>query len=272
MRLLEFPKDKQEQILKDILAYSRDIDYSKKNNLEIITDSWEIVCNRIGREDPYREVKNHYNLEIEKMSGDIKRAIETSGDKFVSAVKMAILGNLIDFAIESDFEWDALTRKIAGAENIQFTVDDSGKLYEGLKKAETLLYIGDNCGEIVFDKIFIEGIKKEFPGVSVSYAARGKPIANDVTMEDALMVGMDKIARVVDNGDSALGTIMYRVSAEFKKMFDEADIIISKGQANFESLFDLERGGIFFLFMAKCGIIAKLLGVDPLSILCLEKK
>jgi len=139
----------------------------------------------------------------------------------------------------------------------EFTTDHSTELKRKLEKAKTVLYLGDNAGEIVFDKLFIGTINHP----DLTYVVRGAPIINDVTMEDADYVGMKDIAKVITSGYDAPSTIVNKSSEQFREYFDKADIIISKGQGNLEGLLPLNDKRIFFLLMVKCDVIAELLNV-----------
>jgi uncharacterized protein with ATP-grasp and redox domains len=220
--------------------------------------------------DPYEKIKRYYNKEILNVADKIRNLIKEADDKFDVALKIAITGNLIDFMASHTFDEKVLMERIGKARELNMPVDHSKRLYEKLKTANTLLYLGDNCGEIVLDKIFIEYIKTAFPGIKVYFAVRGKPIVNDVTVEDAHMVNMQEVAEIISNGDGSLGTVIQNASAEFRTVFYKADVIISKGQGSFESLSEIDRNDIFFLFMAKCNRVAKLLEVANLSIVCAE--
>jgi len=155
---------------------------------------------------------------------------------------------------------------------ISLVVDHSESLYQRLKTARSLMYLGDNCGEICLDKLFIKYIKKEFPNIKIYFGVRGQAIVNDVTLEDAQMVAMEEVAEVIENGDSSLGTVIERVSDEFREKFYNADVVIAKGQGNYESLSEIDRNNVFHLFMAKCNPVSNSLGVKTLSIVCVENE
>ena len=267
--VLNLPRNDEEKILKAVLKYLSTADYSKCNP-EIMGEIWKIICNLINNSNPYRLLKNYYNIEIEKMHNEIVSIIEETNDKFLTCLKIAIVGNLIDFAAKHTFKMEDLKQRLTDSKNIQLTVDHSKQLYHKLGNTESLLYLGDNCGEIVLDKIFIKYIKQEFPNIKVFYGVRGKPIVNDVTQEDAQMVDMASVAEVIDNSDGSLGTVIEKTSEKFRKIFYNADIIISKGQGNYESLLSIDRDNIFFLFMAKCEPIAEILNIETMSIVCIE--
>jgi len=188
------------------------------------------------------------------LEGDIRKEIDKSVNPFQTALRYALAGNIIDFGPPEPF--DVLETLAEAASKIP-AIDHSKILYEELQRATTVLYLGDNAGEIVLDKIFISVI--DHP--NLWFATRGAPVINDVTTEDAENVGMTDVAKVISNGYDAPSTLLKQCSPEFKKVFDEADIIISKGQGNLEGLINNKKQKIFFLFMVKCDVIGRLIGV-----------
>ncbi|MBP2630012.1 MAG: hypothetical protein H6Q70_640 [Firmicutes bacterium] len=259
----------REIIMRDVLGYLHETNY-RRSNPEVIKGTWDIITKHIKNINPYREIKNYYNREIINIADKIRNIINDSDDKFMVALKIAITANLIDFAASHTFDEKILFEKINSINEQIMPIDDSEKLFESLKTAKTLLYLGDNCGEIVLDKIFIEYIHKVFPNIKVYFGVRGEPIVNDVTIEDADMVKMEEVAEVITNGDGSLGTVIEKTSLAFKDVFYKADVIIAKGQGNYESLSEINRSHIFFLFMAKCNAVASSLNVANLSIVCCE--
>ncbi len=222
----------------------------------------------LKRDDLYKEIKDFYNNKILGIEKDIKKQIELSEDKFLTAVKLSILGNIIDFGAKKEVDNEKLIKDISTIDSFKLEIDNSNSLYESLKKSKTVLYLADNCGEIVFDKIFMEYIKNNFKDIEIFCAVRGEPIINDATLEDALSVGIDKVATIISNGDSAPGTIIENTTDEFKNIFKSADTVISKGQGNYESLSNTDKSSLFFLFMAKCTLIANELNVPKMSLIC----
>ena len=269
--MLEIDSVKKEKIMKEVLNYLSDADYSKCNP-EIIGGTWNIITNHIKNDDPYKEIKKFYNIEILKLTELIEAIIEKSENSFKTALKIAILGNIIDFAAKHEFDDKVLKNKIMDVENIYLEVDDSDILYEKLKNAKTLMYLGDNCGEISLDKSFIKYIKNEFPKLEIYFGVRGKTVLNDVTIIDAQMVAMEEVAKVISNGDDSLGTVIERVDKDFKNKYYNADVVIAKGQGNYESLSETDRSDVFHLFMVKCDVVADLVGAKNLSIVCVENK
>ncbi len=219
----------------------------------------QILKSYTHNSDPYKKVKKGNNDQAIIMLPELEYLIQQSDDRFSTALRLAIAGNIIDFAASDNFDLQAT---IDRALLTEFATDHSNQLRDRLKKAKTVLYLGDNAGEIVFDKLFIRII--DHP--RLIYAVRGAPIINDATMEDAEYVGMHEVANVISNGYDAPSTIPEKSSREFKQYFQEADLIISKGQGNLEGLFPLSDERIFFLLMVKCNVIADFLQVKKDSL------
>lgn len=185
-----------------------------------------------------------------------KKMVATADRPLYAAAKLAVIGNIIDYGAHSVQEDIIAQINAFIAQDLK--VDMRTELEMELEKAKSVLYLGDNCGELVFDKLFIETIQHP----NLTYAVRGFPVINDVTMDDARKVGMDRVCRLLSNGADAPATILDRSSPEFRAAFEKADLIISKGQGNFEGLMGTERSNIFFLLIAKCNPMATMLGVN----------
>jgi len=208
--------------------------------------------------DPYKEIKTKHNRLTLKKYPELKGIIECSREPLLTAVKLAIVGNIMDPAAKGYFDLEKTQEKTLKAD---LTIDHYQKFVQPLDKARTILYLGDNAGEIVFDKILIEEIDKRAQGQEVYYAVRGAPIINDVTLNDAQEVSMSEIAQVISNGSDIPGTILDLCSKDFLKIYGKADIIIAKGQGNYESLSDEGDDRIYFLLQVKCPVIARHIGV-----------
>lgn len=205
-------------------------------------------------DDPYKREKQQFNELLLSLEDDIRDEIHLSTDPFRTALCYALAGNIIDFGPRKPF--DALKTISEASLKIPYK-DHSAELKEALKEATTVLYLGDNAGEIVLDKLFIETIHHP----NLYFAVRGYNIINDVTLEDAERTGMTKVAQVISNGYDAPSTIINRCSPEFREIYQKADFIISKGQGNLEGLIDVTDKKIFFLLMVKCHVIAELIRV-----------
>ena len=203
-----------------------------------------------GNNDPYKKLKNKYNLFAKKILPDLEVMVNNSDDPFEIAVKIAIAGNIIDFGAMSDKGENNFFNNIKDTINGE-TKGDIPLLKERIAKAENILWLGDNTGEIVLDRLLLEQIDKN----KVTYAVRGKPVLNDATMEDAVDTGLTKIVKVIDNGVDIPGTVVSCCSDQFRAEFAKADLIISKGQGNYETL-DHDDKRIAFLFKVKCKVVA----------------
>jgi uncharacterized protein with ATP-grasp and redox domains len=206
-----------------------------------------------GVADPFKAHKDRSIENALSLYGEVKSAVESSDDPLRMAVRMAIAGNVIDLGANPDFD---LEREMGNALEKDLPEDHYESFRCRLENARTILYLGDNAGETVFDRILIETMGKE-----TIYAVRDIPIINDATMEDARKSGLGEVARIVSSGCDAPGTILKRCSREFLSLFASADLIVSKGQGNFESLSG-EEAPTFFLLKVKCPVIARHLGAD----------
>ena len=214
--------------------------------------------------DPYKKEKKESNDLILNMYAELKKNVIGSSNPFEKALRLAISGNIIDYGVGNTFDIDGAMYKV---QNSNFAIDDSKELKEKISKAETVLYLGDNAGEIVFDKLFIETIIHP----NLYYAVRGAAIINDATIEDAHYINMNQVADVISNGYDAPSTVLDKCSTEFKEIFEKADVIISKGQGNLEGLLDQTDKEIFFLLMVKCQVISEKLGVNKGDFVVMKK-
>lgn len=205
----------------------------------------------VGVNDPYRSAKDHQNRMALNMLPDLKKRIDSAADPFDLAMRAAIAGNVIDLGVPGSVTEQRILDTIEKCLSEPLVGDPAG-FRAAAEKAQEILYITDNAGEIVFDRLLIE--KLELSRVTV--AVRGAPAINDATMPDAIAAGLDQIVEVIDNGSDAPGTLLSECSHEFRRRFNKADLIISKGQGNFETLSD-EPGNIYFLFKAKCKVISE---------------
>lgn len=260
----------EKETLRKVLSFFATADYSKSTP-ELVGGAWDIMTEQFGERDLYRSVKYSLNKKLLTISENIEKQIKDLSEpeqKFRLALCSDIAGNLIDFAASDSLNFDTFEKKLEEVQNTKFGVDDSNVLYEKLKTAKTVLWLGDNCGEIALDKMFAKVVKELFPNVNIFYTVRGMAVMNDVTLVDAEDVDMSSVATVITNGDKSAGTVLDCVSQEFKDLFFAADVVISKGQGNFEGLYYPPRKDIFFLYMAKCSVTAKMADVPVKSIVC----
>ena len=244
----------------------------QKTTPEIMGELYLLIKDHVGREDPYAEVRKHYNSLLMKESDQWEERILSSPSPLEAAVRFAILGNMIDFSALDSVPEDDLMDRLNHAPELELKVNDCPSLARKLAKAETILYIGDNCGEVCMDRLLIRQMKRCNPAARVVYVVRGAPVVNDVIQADADMARMEREATVISNGDTSQGHVLDRVSGECEELYRQADLIISKGQGNYECLSEAPRPGIFYLLMTKCPQIAGALGVPVGSAVCLESK
>jgi len=226
------------------------------SNPKIATEINRIAKIKLGNANLYAEEKLKANNILLKKYSYWQTIVNQSENPFSTAAKLSVIGNIIDYGAQSVN--DNISDQIEFLYKKDLKIDMTAELKNEISKAKSVLYLGDNCGEIVFDKLFIETMKHQ----NITFVVRGAPVINDVTLEDANQVGMDNICRVISNGFDAPSTLIELCSDEFAAEYNNADLIISKGQGNFEGLMESTHPNIFFLLIAKCDPIAKLLGVN----------
>ncbi len=219
---------------------------------------YRIIKEITGVVDPYKQIKEDSINEALSLIPDLKQIIDESDNRLLTAVRIAIAGNVIDFGVNETF---SLIEDIGKILVQDFAVSDFNYFKSAVKKAEKILYIGDNAGESVFDKLLIEEMGKK-----TIYAVREIPVINDSTYEDAVNSGLADVAEIISSGVKAPGTILNQCNDEFLELFQSADMVISKGQGNYEGLSDVNRP-LFFLLKAKCEVIAKDIGVKKNDII-----
>ncbi|MGD2094329.1 MAG: ARMT1-like domain-containing protein [Phycisphaerales bacterium] len=205
-----------------------------------------------GVADPYLEVKNRFNKLALQMYPELKERVENSADPLETAVRLAIAGNIIDFGVNSTVEQGKVEKTIAESLTEPLEKKALEQFKEATSQAKDILYLGDNAGEIVFDRLLVE----QLPCEKITFVVKGSPILNDATIEDAQIVGLTDIVKVIDNGSDAPGTILESCSEAFRRRFDESDLLIAKGQGNYETLSDTDKE-IFFLVKPKCNVLAR---------------
>lgn len=243
-----------EQIMRELLSWVSKIDFDRRP--PVIAQHIHRRLRQIsGVEDPYRAAKDRHNLVALGLYPKLKAKVEASPDPLSTAVQFAVTGNVMDLGAKGGLgESDILPLLEESAE--QRIVGDMSFFGKTVAGARNILYLADNAGEIVFDRLLIEQLS---PG-RVTLAVRGGPVINDATLVDARVAGLHGIVEVVDNGSDAPGTIIDDCSEDFRDRFSRADLVIAKGQGNYETL-SSEEQRIFFLFRAKCPVVAAHVGV-----------
>jgi len=228
-----------------------------------------------GEPDPFAEEKEQSNRMALEAAPEVRRLIARSGQPLRTAVEFAIAGNSIDLGVASDLDLTQAMQQLVEDEESRIGAEAPENfslpaLKTDLDGADTLLFIADNAGEIVFDMLLIEQLRADFPQLKITVAVRHAPIINDATLEDAQAIGLTELVPVISSGSEAPGTILSMCNAEFMELFNSADVVISKGQGNYETLSEVDRG-MYFLFKTKCKVIARHSGSEVGDIMLVRK-
>ena len=232
---------------------------------EVASYVYEKMAELANKKDLYDEVKKLSTKKALSFVPLLKEKLKNSDNKFLTATKIAVAGNVIDLAACIEFDLEEEFEKIFETE---FAHDDFDKLEIEIKKAKQILVIGDNVGEHIFDYMFIETLQELFSHVEVYYMVRGNPIINDVTMIEALEANLDKLCNLVDSGVNTPGFTYNRATSDAKNLFDRVDLVISKGMGNYECLTPSHRDNICFLLKVKCAVVASSLSKNIGDIIC----
>lgn len=256
MTLAEINEDRQHEILFELMDNIKKMDRNNtpaENSTEILLKVYRLL----GNSDPYKEAKQYSNDLALKIYPKLKELLEQSDDRLYDALKIAVAGNIIDMGINRTFD---INESLKYSLRVGFSRDNYDLFVKKLQQVDEVVILGDNSGEIVFDKILVEELVRM--GKKIIYVVKDSPILNDATMDDAIYVGMDKIARVITTGSNYLGAPLNRVSLTLLNLLQQAKLVISKGQANFESLEqeEIAKNKIFFLLKIKCDGVGRVAG------------
>jgi uncharacterized protein with ATP-grasp and redox domains len=243
-----------EQVLRNALHWIGEIDWEDSPPV-LARHIRRRLCAMTGIDDPYREAKQLQNQMVLRLLPELRSKIESASDPLFMAVRLAIAGNVIDLGVHAHVTEADVRQSIAHA-LAEPIMGDWKAFLEAVTSAKRILYLADNAGEIVFDRLLIEQLTPD----RVTLAVRGTPVLNDATRSDACAAGLHEMVQVIDNGSDVAGTLLRECSPEFLKYFSEADLILAKGQGNFETLSEDSRP-LFFLFKAKCSVVATHAGV-----------
>ena len=245
----------QRKILDETLARIPGMD-TEDSPASLSMTAYQLAAKHSGKADPYAALKKSQNELALSLESAMRQRIRESDDPLVTALHLAAAGNVIDLGILDSHEIDIET-VIEEVLHERFAVDHTDALRASLESCEDLLYLLDNAGEIVFDKLLIEELKKV---TTVTAVVKGAPMLNDVIHEDAELVGLTEVCKVIDNGGAFIGSPLNQVPQSFLDRMAAADVIIGKGQGNYETIDDFD-GNVFLILRAKCEIIAKHMGV-----------
>ncbi len=239
----------------EIFASALDI-LSRANSenppVELVADVHAVIKHKTGIADLYQRQKQSSTKAALALYEKAQETIAQSDDPFETAVRLSIAGNIIDYGITRPFD---LSSEIDRVLQQPFAINHLDLLREEINRANTILYLADNAGETIFDRLLIETINKD-----VLYAVKEVPILNDAIEEDAIQAGIDQVAKIFSSGVDAPGTVLSRASRSFLEIYNNAEIIIAKGQGNFEALSD-QTENIFFILQSKCDMLSRLIGV-----------
>jgi uncharacterized protein with ATP-grasp and redox domains len=250
----------QQEVLRTVQRIAAEGDY-EKSPPEVAVEYFRAIKKLTGVEDPYAEAKRASNGEVMALLPKLREEIEASPNPLETAVRMAIAGNIIDFGTPHGQKDNSLLDVIEHAVESDICMDAFAPYEQRVDEADQILYLGDNCGEVVLERMLIEQLPRE----KVVFVMRGGPILNDITAAEVAQVGIEDICRVIDNGNDAPGTILHESPKAFCELFEKADLVISKGQGNFETLQNCGRE-VFFLMKVKCEVVAQETGLPLGSI------
>ncbi len=260
----------RELLFQKVFRFLGALDFTQTNP-EIIGQTFQLLKEHTGNDDPYKQTREYYDQLFSDLSDTFEGRIHSAPDPLAEAIKYAILGNIIDFNPIHNSSMEHILAWFEGAGDAALTIDHASQLRADIETAHTLLYLGDNCGEICLDKLLIKQLKAVNPALEVFFGVRGQPVVNDIIASDAYALGMDQYATILSNGDGSPGTVLPRTSEAFRRVFQSADVVIAKGQGNYESLSEEAKPGLYFLLVTKCQVIAKDIGVPQQSLICMKQ-
>ncbi len=245
-----------EKVIRKVLRLAADLDMSQSPPA-IGQQIHRLIRELVGNNDPYHRIKKRFNNLALKLYPDLRKQIVGSDDRLETAIRLAIAGNIIDFGVKTSLAESDIEKTISDSLSGYLNPEQIQGFKNTVTEAEKILYLADNAGEIVFDRLLIE----QLPYEKVTVVVKGDPVINDATIEDADVAGLTRIVEVIDNGSDAPGTILETCSQTFRDRFEDADLIVAKGQGNYETLSDADKN-IFFILKAKCPVIARDLGCE----------
>lgn len=264
LETIDVDSQTSEKIIDEVLEI-----LSKQNyNLtppEVADKTYSKISEITKIQDLYREEKLKATIKAKSFEQFLKSKIESSNNRLLTALKIAVAGNVLDLATPNNFDLSSEIEKIFDKD---FSIDDSSILESKLQYAKEILILGDNAGEHIFDKIFIESIKTLYPNLIINYATRGKAIINDITFQEALDDGLNDICNLVDSGVDTPAFIYQRANSQIQTIYNRSDFIISKGMGNFETLNTIYDKEIFFIFKVKCLVVSNQIRKPIGDIIC----
>ncbi len=226
---------------------------------------------RFGKKASYKEIKKRYNDLVLSLESSVRQKIENATDPLLESLAYARVGNYIDFGAMNSVDENTFLSLFDGASIHERDKETVSSFVEQCAGAKSFLLITDNCGEIVLDKLFLEQLKNKYPSLEISVMVRGGEVLNDATEEDAMNTGIDKLAKIISNGNSIAGTVYEMLPDQAKEVLDMADVVLAKGQGNYETLSKQGRH-IFYSFLCKCDLFTNRFGVSKLTGIFVEEQ
>ncbi len=208
-----------------------------------------------GMNIDYSDIKQYFNEYVMKKQSRIEAEVSEAEDKLMRALQYSMTGNYIDFGAMESVSEEKFEELLSNAKNISLDDAEYKNLKNDLETAKRLVFLHDNCGEVVFDHVLIKTLKNIYPNLHITSMVRGVPVLNDATIDDARQIGLTDTVEVVGNGSTIAGTCLEDLSKEALEVVQNADVIISKGQGNFETLYGCGLN-VYYLFMCKCTLFA----------------
>lgn len=268
-RVRDFPKEEREQYLEEVrelLAHRGEADTSPY----MVYGFNNLFERRFGGQKSYTVIKKEYNDLVLAIEQEIEAEIERAQDPLAEALFYARVGNYIDFGAMNHVDKECFLELVHSVRVSAGDQETYRSFVRQCAEARRFLLIADNCGEIVLDKLFVRQLKKRFPQLAVHVLVRGAEALNDATLEDAVYVGLDREAQLLSNGSAVAGTIYEMLPDEARAVLDGADVILAKGQGNYESLAGQGRH-IFYSFLCKCELFTKRFDVPLLTGMFVEE-
>ena len=256
-KIRKFPDmDKKTEYMKkvmSILSSAEEQDCSPSLSVEIkklYSEFWNCPA------EDYTEIKKEFNQLMLNVEASVEEKIRTSADPLETALLYACIGNYIDFAALENVSQETMLKLLENENQEPLSQTEYANFQTDLSTAKTLVYLTDNCGEIVLDKLAVKILKEKYPQLNITVIVRGYPVVNDATMEDAEEIGLTDIVKVTGNGSNVGGTWFPGLSNEARTLLEQADVILAKGQGNFETMNDCGLN-VYYLFLCKCDLFQR---------------
>ena len=264
------PEDKKLEYMKAVLKTIAELDESitAPEAVALITKLQKDI---LATEDDFVDAKKYFNNLMLSVYPKLEKSVKNDENPLYRAVCYALTANYIDFGAMKEVDENKLLEMLEDSQSLNFSKEEFQNLKNDIMTSKRMVYLTDNCGEIVADKLLVSIIKTANPSLEISVIVRGAPVLNDATMADAVQVGLCDVTNVISNGTPVAGTCLGKITTEAQNLIDNADFIISKGQGNFETLCGCERN-VYYLFLCKCELFARRFKVDKFTEMLLNDR